>query len=321
MTTAAIAAALWAPISNAQDITSSSCVDGLYMLVARGTGEELGPGITGLIADRIADRIDDSKVVAIEYPASLTDPVYTASVNNGSELVSAAVRNYTENCPDGKLAVFGYSQGAQVTENAFCGASGGEDGAEIEALPKDLVDGHVIAVILFGDPTHRANASYNEGTSRHDGIFERPNITACEDYPFLKSYCDTGDIYCDAGDDRPVHGEYVQRYGTDVVEEVIKAWNNATDSDVNSDGGPAFGGGSSGNSTETTPGPTSTPTETASTTMTESETSSATNEGGSGGSGGSEEGGDDDGAAVGLSAMGSLVMGAPLMIAALLNVL
>ena len=142
LATASMAAAVWAPSSNAQDITSASCVDGLFMLVARGTSEEAGPGITGVIAERIADRIDDSAIVAVDYPATITDPIYTVSVNNGTDLILAAVKSYAESCPDGKLAVFGYSQGAQITENAFCGASGGEDGGESEALPKDVVDGH-----------------------------------------------------------------------------------------------------------------------------------------------------------------------------------
>jgi acetylxylan esterase len=317
ITAAAAAASLWTPVTVAQDISDSSCVDGLFMIVARGTNEDPGPGVTGLIAERIASRIKDSDVVALDYPATYTDPLYTDSVNNGTQELSEVIRNYTESCPDGKMAVFGYSQGAHVSSNVFCGGTGRpfDDSA---ALPKDLVDEHIISIFLFGDPSHVANTTYDIGTSKNDGIFERPNITACEDYTFMKSYCDTGDVYCDSGDIRSVHGGYLGQYGTEVVTDVLKAWNKATDGDVDTSGGPSFGEGSSGNSTET---PAATPSATTSSTMTSTQTQTETETSTETGSGDGQGGGNEPDAAVGLSAMGSLLVGAPMMMLALWNVL
>jgi len=316
ITTAAMAASLWAPAAAAQDIGSSSCVDGLFMIVARGTNEEPGTGVTGLITERIADRIKDSDIVALDYPATFTDPLYTDSVNDGTKEMAAAIKNYTDSCPDGKLAVFGYSQGAHVASNVFCGGSGGAFD-EDAPLPKTLVEDHVISIVLFGDPSHVANTTYDIGTSKNDGIFDRSNITACEDYSFMKSYCDTGDVYCDSGSIRSVHGTYVQHYGTDVVSDVLKAWNKATDGKVDTDGGEPFPGRASGNETQT---PEATASATTSTTMTSTQTqsetgaSTETSEGGSGSD-------DQPDAAVGLSAMGSLIVGAPMMMIALWSVL
>lgn len=86
------------------------CADGLHMIVARGTGEDEGPGVTGELAERIADRIEGSNVDALDYPASLSDPVYIDSVNDGAQELRDEVREYIKNCPDSKLAVLGYSQ-------------------------------------------------------------------------------------------------------------------------------------------------------------------------------------------------------------------
>lgn len=60
-------------------------------------------------------------------------------------------------------------------------------------------------------------------------IFPRTNVTVCDKYPSLVSYCDTGDVYCDRGDEGEVHGEYIQRYGDDVFDFVVARWNEASD--------------------------------------------------------------------------------------------
>lgn len=317
ITAAAVAASLLAPAASAQDITSKSCVNGLFMVVARGTNEQPGPGVTGLIAERIADRIKDSDVVALDYPATYTDPLYTESVDDGTKEMAAVIKNYTDNCPEGKVAVFGYSQGAHVASNVFCGGNGGAFDSDAP-LPKQLVDDHVISIELFGDPSHVANTTYDIGTSKNDGIFQRLNITACENYSFMKSYCDTGDVFCDSGSNSAVHGSYVQHYGTEVVSNVLKAWNKATGGDVDTDGGAPFPGRASGNNTST-PEATSSATKSTAATSTQTrtqETGTQTSESGSGGSGG-----DKPGAAIGLSAVGSLVVGAPLMLLAMLSVM
>lgn len=81
--------------------------------------------------------------------------------------------------------VIGYSQGAQVATNTFCGGGGSGFGDD-DALPENLVEDHgmlhklrreekiltptVAAIILFGDPSHVANATYNKGTADNNGV-------------------------------------------------------------------------------------------------------------------------------------------------------
>ncbi|CAM1507459.1 Fc.00g071000.m01.CDS01 [Cosmosporella sp. VM-42] len=222
----------------------STCAKGLYMIVARGTGEEQGTGVTGILAKEIADKIDDSKIEALDYPATFTDPDYPVSEKDGVKAMSGLITDYQKDCPEGKIAVLGYSQGGQVASDVFCGGSG--DGfSEAAALPTELVDDSgespiiyhlickslieaVVAIVLFGDPSHVANTSYDLGTSIKDGIFNRDNITLCEDYSdILRSYCDTGDVYCDTGNNRTVHAGYVQKYGDEVVDFVVKQFSSS----------------------------------------------------------------------------------------------
>lgn len=95
----------------AQDNGNITCADGLYMIVARGTNEDPGPGVMGTaVADVVADRIAGSEVVGLDYPASFGSPGYFESVADGGQAVKDAVEEYHAACPDGKMAVLGYSQ-------------------------------------------------------------------------------------------------------------------------------------------------------------------------------------------------------------------
>ncbi|KAH7131467.1 cutinase-domain-containing protein [Dactylonectria estremocensis] len=201
---------------------ASNCTSGLYIVVARGTGEESGTGAFGTVADDIAAKVDDSVVEALDYPATYTDPLYTESEKDGVQEMQDTILDYHEACPDAKFAVLGYSQGGQVSSDAFCGGAGGGF-SELAALPADFVTSHFAAIILFGDPSHVANVTYDRGTSINNGIFARDNVTFCEENyaDLMRSYCDTGDTYCDSGDVRTVHGSYFATYADDVVDFVV----------------------------------------------------------------------------------------------------
>ncbi|KND87502.1 Acetylxylan esterase 2 [Tolypocladium ophioglossoides CBS 100239] len=205
------------------------CAPGLHIVVARGTGEPQGAGVTGLLADRIAAQVQGSAVAPLDYPATFTDPNYDASVAAGTKAMQAALDNYTAACPGAKVAVMGYSQGAHLSMDAICGGAG--DGFDTAApLAVSEVDGNVVAIVLFGDPTHRANTTYDRGTSIKNGVFQRSNasVAACTRYADrLVSYCDTGDVYFDAGQDKKVHSSYVQKYGDDIVEYVVAKYSGA----------------------------------------------------------------------------------------------
>ncbi|KAI8666054.1 hypothetical protein NCS57_00828900 [Fusarium keratoplasticum] len=222
--------ALFVAAALAQKSKNVECADGLYMVVARGTGEEKGVGITGEVAEDVADRVKGSIVEPLDYPATFLDPAYDESEAAGVEAMTKLLTNYHSSCPDGKIAVFGYSQGGQVATDTFCGGSGGSF-PDNKPISTDLVEDSVVAIIIFGDPSHVANASYNQGTGEKNGVFARTNITLCEDQytqtGIIRSYCDTGDTYCDRGSDEDVHGEYVSKYGDEVVEYVVDQYEKA----------------------------------------------------------------------------------------------
>ncbi|PHH72287.1 hypothetical protein CDD80_4638 [Ophiocordyceps camponoti-rufipedis] len=207
---------------------AESCRSGLYIIVARGTSEVQGSGIMGSVADGIAKEVAGSQVAPLQYPASLSDPVYQDSVAAGVRQMQKTLRNHVKNCPRSKLAILGYSQGAQVAMDALCGSVGVEGFENSTAIDSSLIKDHIVAVALFGDPSHVANVTYDRGTSIRNGIFNRTSSSVQECKAFsdrIVSYCDVGDIYCDVGDVKTVHGLYVSRYGAEVQHFVVDRYN------------------------------------------------------------------------------------------------
>ncbi|KAM0715565.1 hypothetical protein Q7P37_009063 [Cladosporium fusiforme] len=245
--------ALLVSTASAENATSSShlnltitCHEGLKMFVSRGTGEEQGTGVTGLVTDMIASQINGSDVQPIAYPASFDDPIYFVSVANGTGLLKQAITNYAEACPDSKMALFGYSQGAQITTNTLCGQpavwgqySGLTRMEQIIAnslpLPQNITK-TVVSAVLFGDPTYTSHAPYNHGNATGNGIFWRGDLSTCKALGNrIRSYCTVGDPFCDVSDvvNADVHGTYVEAYGEDVIQYVLRQYSNGGESKGN----------------------------------------------------------------------------------------
>ncbi|KAF4948525.1 hypothetical protein FGADI_9589 [Fusarium gaditjirri] len=197
----------------------TECADGLYMIAVRGTGEDKGSGRIGEIAEDVSKRVNGSIVSPLDYPATLQDPDYFDSEEAGVKALSVALEDYHSSCPNGKIA------GGQVATDVFCG------GSDNKPLAMSLVKDSVVAVIAFGDPSHVANLTYDRGTSKNDGIFERPSneTKLCEDNysDIIRSYCDTGDVYCDVGKNNETHGSYFEKYGKEVVDFVVERYEKA----------------------------------------------------------------------------------------------
>jgi lysozyme family protein len=51
----------------------------------------------------------------------------------------------------------------------------------------------------------------------------------CEDNysDIIRSYCDTGDVYCDVGKNNETHGSYFEKYGKEVVDFVVERYEKA----------------------------------------------------------------------------------------------
>ncbi|WQF77343.1 Putative cutinase/acetylxylan esterase, alpha/Beta hydrolase [Colletotrichum destructivum] len=232
-TTAAAAAAvagLFAATASAQNSTAT-CATGVHLIVARGSNEAPGSGRIGSVANGVVAAIPGSQIAPIDYPAAFD--TYNGSVAAGDEVMKTALVQYSSRCPDSKVALLGFSQGAQVAGDVLCGGTEDDESDQLDLdfvdttpVPSSVVDQSVIAVILFGDPTHNASAPWNRGTSTRNGLFPRENVTACEAYASkIESYCDTGDIYCDVGNNTSVHGSYFANYTDDAVEFITAQFN------------------------------------------------------------------------------------------------
>ncbi|KAK3312108.1 cutinase-domain-containing protein [Apodospora peruviana] len=204
-----------------------TCATGLHMIAARGTTEAAGLGLMGIVVRNVTLRLPGSDYEAVNYPATFSD--YTGSEAAGVEAFTTMIEEYTKLCPDTPIALLGYSQGAQALMDAICGTS--EVGFDVSPDLSDAFEKHVVAAITFGDPTHVVGAPWNRGTSENDGFFPRTNITACEPYSdVIRGWCDTGDVYCDTGEDRLVHSSYFLKYTDDAADFIIENYSKAVES-------------------------------------------------------------------------------------------
>lgn len=154
LTTSGVGAAvLGAPA--VPDASAQSCPD-VDVVFARGTGEPPGVGPTGqAFVDNLRSRIGGQSmdVYAVNYPAS--DQWDTGL--DGIRDAGNHVLHMANSCPQTKMVLSGYSQGAAVM--GFVTSNAVPDGVDPATVPKPLdpsVAQHVAAVVLFGMPNVRA---------------------------------------------------------------------------------------------------------------------------------------------------------------------
>ena len=122
-----------APIAAADECPNAEVVFG------RGTGEPVGPGGPGqAFYDALTSQLPGKTInlYPVEYP-STTD--YANSAHAGSDDAVAHVQSTVANCPNTKIVLGGYSQGAGVMDITS------------HRLSPQAAN-HVAAVALFGNP-------------------------------------------------------------------------------------------------------------------------------------------------------------------------
>ena len=133
---------------------SAPCSD-VDVMFARGTFEPPGIGQTGqAFVDALRSRVGGRSVdvYPVSYPASLD----FATAADGVIDASAKVRNVAASCPNTKIVIGGYSQGAAVIGYITADAipAGFIPPAGISGpMPADVAN-HVAAVALFGKPSN-----------------------------------------------------------------------------------------------------------------------------------------------------------------------
>ena len=152
----AVVVATWAPLNAPIPSASAASCPDTQVVFARGTGEPPGAGGIGqTFVDKLRSRVGGRSVgvYAVNYPASNDWPTGVDGIRDaGAHVVSMAA-----SCPNTKMVLGGYSQGAAVM--GFVTSAGVPDGVDPATVPKPLqpqVADHVAAVVLFGEPNVRA---------------------------------------------------------------------------------------------------------------------------------------------------------------------
>ncbi|KAH6716378.1 cutinase [Leptodontidium sp. MPI-SDFR-AT-0119] len=207
-------APLRARADNATTSSNTTCATGVHMIVARASVEKPGQGTIGGVVTLVQQAVPGSDSEAVDYPATLTD--YLNSEAAGVAAMQILIQDYATRCPNSKIALLGYSQGAQVVGDVMCGTS---ETAFNMTSPLDIgLAKNIVAVIQMGDPSFTVGQPQNVGNATKGGIFKRQDLAACAlSASITKSYCDATDKYCDSGNSSAVHAAYVKEYGTEAA--------------------------------------------------------------------------------------------------------
>lgn len=174
-----IASARPQEISTRQEL-NTTC-DQIHYIVARGTTEGY-PGSLGSLIGILLARFPNSNYEDIIYPA--TQETSTDSYWEGLANGTQQIKRYADQCPDSKIVLVGYSLGALVVGDLLAGGGnnselgntttppyidfatygqrGKWDDFRCSRVPL-LTPGIVNAVLLYGDPRHMPNQSFNHG--------------------------------------------------------------------------------------------------------------------------------------------------------------
>ncbi|MFV8053940.1 cutinase family protein [Mycobacterium sp. 48b] len=180
--------------------SAAPCPDA-EVIFARGTMEAPGVGDTGeafvnsLRANVGAKSVE---VYPVDYPATTDFPTAVQGIADARAHILATAAN----CPDTKMVLGGFSQGAAVI--GFVTASVVPDGispADVPApMPPDVAD-HVAAVALFGKPSPRFMKVLN-----NPSVVVGPNYTAK-----AIDLCVDNDLVCDPqGRSFGIHTQYAE---------------------------------------------------------------------------------------------------------------
>lgn len=126
-----------APVASTETL-KSRCAGSITVIAARGTYQDPGVGSLSAVTDLITTYASDANILAVDYPATMENPAYMDSVKIGAGNLQQMIKDIVDDCPNNKIALLGYSQGANVVGDALVGSS--EDANGTPALGDDYVD-------------------------------------------------------------------------------------------------------------------------------------------------------------------------------------
>jgi cutinase len=158
--------------------SAQPCPD-VQVVFARGTGEDPGVGPTGqAFVDSLRSRVAGKSfdVYPVNYPASNE----WATGLDGIRDAGTHVASMAHDCPNTKMVLGGYSQGAAVM--GFVTSAAIPDGIDPASVPKPMdpeVANHVSSVVLFGTPNVRAMNFLNEPPVAIGPLYQAKTIKVC----------------------------------------------------------------------------------------------------------------------------------------------
>jgi hypothetical protein len=200
------------PATEAADQAATTCAD-VAIITARASTEAAGEGITGALVTQIINTSTQNvSRASVSYPATLNN--YNSSSLQGINALKSQLTTEVTNCPNEKIVLLGYSQGAHVVLDVLGGGQGGSLGTATPPIAANI-SSHVTVVATFGDPRHVTNQSFDIGTSTRNGLFPR---SATQDQVLggfasrIHAWCDANDEFCSSGNSLNVHLTYLNRY-------------------------------------------------------------------------------------------------------------
>lgn len=188
----AVVVASWALLTAASSLpsaTAAPCSD-VDVVFARGTSEPPGVGGVGQsFVDSLRSQVGRRtvSVYPVNYPATNN---FRSSIAAGANDASAHAESMAANCPNTRMVLGGYSQGAAVVD------------VITTQMPPGVAD-HVAAVAVFGNPS--ASGTFARGMAAGALPTIGPLYVAK-----TIDMCMPGDPICTRGVSMAPHGQYIQ---------------------------------------------------------------------------------------------------------------
>jgi cutinase len=182
--------------SAAPSVTAGACPN-VEVVFARGTGEEPGVGYFGqAFVDSLRAKVGGKSVgvYGVNYPATIDFPTAMEGIDDAGN----HVEQMAGSCPNTKMVLGGFSQGAAVM--GFVTSAAIPAGAPADApkpMPPDVAN-HVAAVALFGTPSNRFM----------NQVGAPPIVIGPLYMPKTTELCAAGDPVCSDGGDWAAHNAY-----------------------------------------------------------------------------------------------------------------
>ncbi|KAH8890152.1 alpha/beta-hydrolase [Thozetella sp. PMI_491] len=184
---------------------STGCSD-VHVFLARGNNEPY-PGRQAKLVQVICAGLESCDYEDLVYSALYTD-LYCQTVYDGTIAGHVQMAAYASRCPNSKLILSGYSQGAQIATDILAGGGAtlynGCVQPSTPALSRDTAPGNmIVAAIVFGNVRHTANQPYNYGNgSAINSQFPRDSdmLSALDGWSgILRDWCLNTDGICAVG--------------------------------------------------------------------------------------------------------------------------